>query len=266
MKPGSGIITLTTDFGWKDYYVSAMKAVILDICPYVRLVDVSHDIDPQDIMAGAWVLRNVAMLYPPGTVHVAVVDPGVGGDRKPVLVEIKGRFFVGPDNGLFSLVAEDESYSIVELTNTRYWRHPVSRTFHGRDVFAPVAAHVCMGVSMTSFGSVCESLTRYRWASPIADDEGIQGWIMHIDRYGNLISNIPADMLAHYREQTSFKIYVGNTVLKEISGHFSEVPDGEPVALAGSSGMLEIAINKGNAEKMLGIEKGAPVSLVVQKP
>ncbi|MDG5766935.1 SAM-dependent chlorinase/fluorinase [Balneolales bacterium ANBcel1] len=259
------IITLTTDFGCQDYYVGAMKAVIMGICPGATLVDISHDLPPQDIMAGAWVLKNAAFLFPPGTVHLAVVDPGVGGERRPVLLKVRDQFFVGPENGLFSLVIEGEEHQVVELTNPEYWRSEVSPTFHGRDIFAPVAAHKANGVPMGSFGNKFTELTQYRWAKPISDDEGIQGWIMHIDRYGNLVSNIPEPMLREYEHGHAFKIYVGNTILKRVSKTFSEVPDGEPLALVGSSGMLEIAINKGNAEQMLGIEKGAPVSLVVQK-
>jgi len=264
LKP-SRIITLTSDFGGQDYYVSAMKAVILQICPDVRMVDISHDLPPQDIMAGAWVLRNTAFLYPPGTIHLAVIDPGVGSDRRSVIVRARDQYFVGPDNGLFSLIAEEEEHSVVALTNKTFWRETVSATFHGRDIFAPVAANLCKGEPMDSFGMKGTDLTPYRWAKPISDEEGIQGWVMHIDRYGNLVTNIPGSLIVAHDKYAKFKIYVGNTILKEFSATFSEVPDGEPVALIGSSGMLEIAINKGNAEQMLGIEKGAPVSLVIQK-
>jgi len=265
MPSNSGIITLTSDFGSQDYYVSAMKAVILGISPQVRLVDISHDLPPQDIMAGAWVLKNTAFLYPPGTIHLAVIDPGVGSTRRPVLVRVRDHYFVGPNNGLFSLVVESEEHRVFELSSSKYWRDEVSPTFHGRDIFAPVAAWLSRGEAPEQFGSELEELTTYRWAKPIADDEGIQGWIMHIDRFGNLITNIPQSFIQKYDRISSYKIYVGNTILKSISDSFSDVPDGEAVALIGSSGMLEVAINKGNAERMLGGEKGAPVSLVIQK-
>ncbi len=265
MPSPSRIITLTTDFGSQDYYVSAMKAVILGISPDVRLVDISHDLPPQDIMAGAWVLKNTAFLYPPGTIHLAVIDPGVGSNRRPVLVEVRDQLFVGPNNGLFSLVVESEEHRVFELSNKQFWRDKVSPTFHGRDIFAPVAAWLSKGEMAEHFGRELRELTTYRWAKPIADEEGVQGWVMHIDRYGNLITNIPESFIRKYDSTSAFKIYVGNTILKSISDTFSEVPDGEAVALIGSSGMLEIAINKGNAEQMLGVEKGAPVSLVIQK-
>ncbi|MBP3191515.1 SAM hydrolase/SAM-dependent halogenase family protein [Natronogracilivirga saccharolytica] len=268
MSSTSRIITLTTDFGSRDYYVSAMKAVILGISPNVRLVDISHDIPPQDVMAAAWILKNTAFLYPPGTVHLAVVDPGVGSMRKPLLVKIRDQFFVGPDNGLFSLVMEDETSEVIELDNRSYWRDAISATFHGRDIFAPVAAWLCEQdpeEGIGKFGTELTELTRYKWAKPISDEEGIQGWIVHIDRYGNLITNIPDTLIKEKNIRSNVKIYAGNTILKKISRSYTDVPDGEAIALIGSSGMLEIAINKGSAEQMLGIEKGAPVSLVVQK-
>ena len=265
MPEQSPIITLTSDFGNQDYYVGAMKAVILGICPEATLVDISHDLPPQDIMGGAWVLKNTAFLFPPGTIHLAVIDPGVGGDRRPVLLKVGDQYFVGPENGLFSLVVEGQEHEVVKLTNKAYWRESISKTFHGRDIFAPVAAHFARGEPMSAFGPALTELTKYRWAKPISDEEGIQGWIMHIDRYGNLITNIPKKVIEEHGSDFTFKIYVGNTILKDIASSFSSVSDGEPVALIGSSGMLEIAINKGSAEQMLGIEKGAPVSLVLQK-
>ncbi|MEX0686834.1 MAG: SAM-dependent chlorinase/fluorinase [Balneolales bacterium] len=259
------IITLTSDFGYKDHYVSAMKAVILGIVPEVRFVDISHNIPPQDIMAGAWVIKNSAFLYPPGTVHLAVIDPGVGTERKPIIARIKDQVFVGPDNGLFSLAAGEGEYEIYELTDQKYWHAPFSNTFHGRDIFAPVAAHASSGTALEFFGPRMDELTTYRWAKPISDTEGIQGWVVHIDAYGNLISNIPASMTEELKDKHEFKVYVGNTILKKIVHTFGDVPDGEPAALIGSSGTLEIVINKGDASEMLSVIKGAPISIVYQK-
>ncbi|MEX0823434.1 MAG: SAM-dependent chlorinase/fluorinase [Balneolaceae bacterium] len=261
----SNIITLTTDFGLQDHYVSAMKAVILDICRDVRLVDVSHQIPPQDIMAGAWVVRNAAMLFPANTVHLVVVDPGVGTSRKPVALKIKDQYFVGPDNGIFSLIGDEYDYEAVNLTNRKFWRKHTSNTFHGRDIFAPVAAHLANGVEMPELGDPIKELVTYRWAIPISDKDGIQGWIVHIDRFGNLISNIPEELIRNSSRSSNFRIYVGNTILEEMVDTFGAVPDGEPAAYIGSSGTLEIAINKGNAREMLGVEKGAQISLIIQK-
>ncbi len=259
------IITLTTDFGLQDYYVSAMKAVILGIAPDARLVDISHEIPPQDIMAGAWVLRNSAMMFPPGTVHTIVVDPGVGTDRKGVALEINDRFFVGPDNGIFSLLTGRYDFRAVHLENSGYWREEISTTFHGRDIFAPVAAHLAAGVPLEELGGAVDELVNYRWAEPIADRDGLQGWVIHIDKFGNLVTNVPRSLIDEVAGGRSVKIYVGNTILDEVVETFGSVEEGEPAAYIGSSGMLEIGINKGDAEEMLGVQKGAQVSLVLQK-
>jgi len=259
------IITLTTDFGLRDHYVSAMKAVILGMVNNIRMVDISHQIPPQDVMAGAWVVRNSSMLFPPGTVHLVVVDPGVGTERKPVALKIKDQYFVGPDNGIFSLIGEDFQYEAVELNREQFWRKERSNTFHGRDIFAPVAAHLANGVKLSALGNPVEKLVTYRWAIPISDRDGIQGWIVHIDRFGNLISNIPHSLIQETVKDSNFRIYVGNTILHDLVTTFASVPDGEPAAYIGSSDKLEIAINKGNAKEMLGVEKGAQISIVIQK-
>lgn len=258
------IITLTTDFGLQDYYVSAMKGVILQNAPDARLVDISHEIPPQDIMAGSWVLKNSSMLFPSGTVHLVVIDPGVGTRRKPVALEVRDQYFVGPDNGIFSLLTRDEHFRAVHLTQQSFWRADPSGTFHGRDIFAPVAAHLSEGADFKTLGEPIEELETYRWAVPIADKDGIQGWVIHIDKFGNLITNISSSLIDEVIGTAEVKIYVGNTILDEILHTFGSVPDGEPVAYIGSSGMLEVAINKGNAKEMLGVQKGAQISLVLQ--
>ncbi len=261
----SQIITLTTDFGLQDHYVSAMKAVMVGIAPEVRFVDVSHEIPPQDIMAGAWVVRNTAFLYPPGTVHLVVVDPGVGTSRHPVVLKVKDQYFVGPDNGVFSLFFNEFEYQACKLNNKKYWRKGVSRTFHGRDLFAPVAAHLSNGVSMEEIGEPIEDLVTYHWAVPISDKDGIQGWVVHIDRFGNLITNISENLIEDHIKRKDVKIYVGNTMLNQVVTTFGDVEEGEPAAFIGSSGMLEIGINKGNAARMLSVDKGAQISIVLQK-
>lgn len=261
----SGLITLTTDFGLEDHYVGVLKAVILTISPDVRIVDISHDVPPQDVMAGAWVVRNAADYFPPGTIHLVVIDPGVGTERSPIALRMNEQIFVGPDNGIFSLLSEEKTYEARLLSNRSLWRQPVSNTFHGRDLFAPVAAHLSMGTPFEELGNPVEELKRYRWARPIADRDGIQGWIVHIDRFGNLISNIPESLIRKSVGQSDAKIYVGNTILNELSPSFGYVEEGDPVAYIGSSGMLEVAINKGDAKQMLGVKKGAQISIVVKK-
>jgi S-adenosylmethionine hydrolase len=261
----SQIITLTTDFGLQDHYVSAMKAVMLGIAPNARFVDISHEIPPQDIMAGAWVVRNTAFLYPPNTVHLVVVDPGVGTSRHPVVLKIKDQYFVGPDNGIFSLFFNEYDYQAYKLNNSTYWREGVSKTFHGRDVFAPVAAHLSNGVELKDLGEPIEELVTYHWAVPIADKDGLQGWVVHIDRFGNLVTNISEELIGDHLKKKNVKIYVGNTMLNKIVNTFGDVEEGEPAAFIGSSGMLEIGINKGNAGRMLSVDKGAQISIVLQK-
>ena len=259
------IITLTTDFGLQDYYVSAMKAVILGIAPDVRLIDISHEIPSQDIMAGSWVLKNSSLLFPSGTVHLVVVDPGVGTDRNPVAVKVRDHYFVGPDNGIFSLITEEHNYEAVKLDNDQFWREETSNTFHGRDIFAPVAAHLSRGEPLSELGSTIDELVTYRWAVPVADKDGVQGWVIHIDKFGNLVTNLSELLIDEVVGERDIKIYLGNTILDEIVSTFGAVPEGEPAAFIGSSGMLEIGINKGNAAEMLGVQKGAQISIVLQK-
>ncbi|HKK25782.1 MAG TPA: SAM-dependent chlorinase/fluorinase [Gracilimonas sp.] len=261
----SQIITLTTDFGLQDHYVSAMKAVMLGIAPDVRFVDVSHEIPAQDIMAGAWVVKNTAFLYPPGTVHLVVVDPGVGTSRHPIALKIRDQYFVGPDNGIFSLLFKEYEYEAYKLNNSTYWAQGLSNTFHGRDVFAPVSAHLSTGVSLDEVGEPIDDLVTYHWAVPIADKDGLQGWVVHIDRFGNLITNISDKLIEDHLKRKTVKIYVGNTMLNKVVSTFGDVEEGEPAAFIGSSGMLEIGINKGNAARMLSVDKGAQISIVLQK-
>jgi S-adenosylmethionine hydrolase len=263
MSESDAIITLTSDFGYQDYYVSAMKAVILGISPNARLIDITHAVPPQDIMAGAWTLRNTAFLYPEKTIHLAVIDPGVGTNRKPVIVKLNNHFFVGPDNGLFSLLCETGNAEAFEIRDQKFMRDTISSTFHGRDIFAPCAAYLANGVSPESFGPKIENLFTYRWAEPISDKEGIQGWIIHIDVYGNLITNIPATLLKG--RHNGLKIYAGTSIMNSIVQTYGEAEPGDAITYPGSSGMLEIAVNMGNAAELLNITKGAPVSIVFKK-
>lgn len=242
-----------------------MKAVMLGIAPEVRLIDVSHDIPSQDIMAGSWVLKNSAMLFPSKTVHAVVIDPGVGTERHPIALQVEDQYFVGPDNGIFSLLTADRDYTAVRLTKQQYLRDSNSNTFHGRDIFAPAAAHLSRGVPLEDLGEPLDELVSYRWMQPIADKDGVQGTVIHIDKFGNLVSNIPEKLIKEVVEGKKVKIYAGNVILNNISTTFGVVAEGEPVAYIGSAGMLEIGINKGNAEEMLGVQKGAQISIVLQK-
>ncbi|TNE73643.1 hypothetical protein EP331_03815 [bacterium] len=258
----NSIITLTSDLGTKDHYVASIKATLLSINRTCIPIDISHDIPAQDIMACAWVLKNSAFNFPSGTIHLAMVDPTTGTNRKPLAVRIKDQLFVGPDNGLFSLIGDQFTYEAFELTNTSYWSSQRSNIFQSRDIFAPVAAHISKGVPLEDLGNPISEIVTYRWATPTNDKESINGWVVHIDHFGNLVTNISRDLYNQSLSGRSCKIYVGNTIIHGLSSSFSAVPEGESTAIVGSTGMIEVAINKGNAQVMLGVEKGAPVTIL----
>ncbi len=258
------IVTLTSDFGLRDAYVAAMKGVLLGLAPSVRLVDVSHDITPQDVMEAAFVLRGTVPFFPAGTVHVVVVDPGVGTTRRPVALRWRDHFFVGPDNGLFALLLDREAPDeAVVLDRPAWWRAPeASATFHGRDIFAPVAAHLAAGRSLAEVGSPAGPLTPLHWALPVADEQGVQGWVVHVDRFGNCITNVPREGFDDWRAGRALKCYAGGAVMHALHRTYGEAEAGEPILLFNSSDFLEIAINGGNAAELLGIRKGDAVHVV----
>ncbi len=271
----SQLITLTTDFGTRDAYVAAMKGVMLDICPEARFVNITHQISPQDVMEAAFVLRQAVPYFPADTVHLVVVDPGVGTGRRPVAVQHGAHHYVGPDNGIFPLVLGTSSPSqAVELDRKPFWRTTSpSQTFHGRDIFAPVAAHVAAGQALSEMGSRVNELKPLRWAEPIADDEGLQGWVVHIDRFGNCITNISRSTLAASAPddttadgalpiESGFKCFVGSSSFTSIRPTYGDVAEGEPLLLFGSSDFLEVSVNAGNAAELLDIRKGDSVNLV----
>ncbi|GAB5518072.1 MAG: hypothetical protein RhofKO_03230 [Rhodothermales bacterium] len=260
------LITLTTDFGTDDAYVGIMKGVMLDLCPSVQLIDITHAVLAQDVMQGAYLLRNAAPYFPEGTIHLAVIDPGVGTQRKALALRKGKTWYVGPDNGLFSLVlGEDAPDELVELDRPDVWRTPhPSPTFHGRDIFAPAAAHLAAGRTLSEIGTSLNELTTLHWAYPIADNRGIRGSVLHIDRFGNAITNIPYVMLHAYRRERPFKCYVGSDVLRHHHTTYSAVPRGEPLLLTDSEGYLEIAVHGGNAADLLSIRRGAHVTFVFQ--
>jgi S-adenosylmethionine hydrolase len=258
------IITLTTDFGTKDGYVAALKGTILSITSDVLLIDVSHNISPQDIMEAAYVLKRTAPLFPPSTIHLVVVDPEIGENRRPVGLKFGGQSYVGPNNGLFSLILSgSKPDQLIELTNSSFWREQApSIPFNARDIMAPAAAHLANGVALSNLGSPGESLYPMHWALPITDQQGIQGWIVHIDRFGNCVTNIHRRVFEEILADRSYKCYVGNSVLNGHHGRYSQAESGDPVLLFNSDDILEIAINRGSAAMLLDIPKGAPVNIV----
>lgn len=248
------IITLTTDFSLQDSYVGEMKGVIYSIDSEVNIVDISHLVEPQNILEGALLLSNFYHLYPKGTIHIAVIDPGVGSDRRGILMETENHLFVGPDNGLFTMVLKNESVKrVVELTNKDYFRKEISTTFHGRDIFAPVAAHAANGVAPESFGKVINDPKTLSIPSPFSSDSEIVGEILFIDAFGNATTNIRKKDL-NGRDLSKARVKIGNTKLKGIKRTYSDVEEGEALLLIGSSGCLEIAMNKDDAADELELE------------
>lgn len=253
------LITLTTDFGTRDSFVAQMKGVILGINPEAVLIDVTHDIHPFSVMEGALVLKGVAPYFPSGTIHVAVVDPGVGGQRRGLALHCAGRYYVGPDNGLFSLVLSGGTpFEVRRIENPEYLLADPSPTFHGRDLFAPVAAHLSLGARLDTVGSLVDDPVMLSIPAVKESSSGIEGEVIHVDRFGNLVSNIEASMLDRPVE----KVSVGTVEISGISRFFSQVPIGERLALINSFGYLEIAVNQGDASRLLDIGPGGQVTVL----
>jgi S-adenosyl-L-methionine hydrolase (adenosine-forming) len=258
-------IALLTDFGTRDGYVGVMKGAIACIYPNVRLIDLSHEIPPQNIAAGRYVLMSAYPYFPAGTIYVAVVDPGVGSQRRAIAIQLADGFLVGPDNGIFSGVLQLRSpLQVVELTNSYYWRtDSPSQTFHGRDIFAPVAAHLAQKVPMMELGTAIapESLVKLTLAQPVLRTEGWTGMIQYCDRFGNGITNLSGQLI----QDTCWHVMVkpNQGTGRAIAGmkNYVDVVPGEAIALVGSSGWIEIAINQGHAQRILGLEIGDSVIL-----
>jgi hypothetical protein len=252
------IVTLTSDFGLRDSYVAEMKGVILAIAGDLRLVDITHEIARHDIGEGAFVLEGATAHFPPGTVHLAVVDPGVGSARRGLVVCSRGVVLVGPDNGLFTSFLEGEGWQAFELTAPEFRRQTVSRTFHGRDVFAPAAAHIALGVSPSRLGPPVPDPVRLPWPAARAGDDGVEGAVVHVDRFGNLVTSIRAAAVAGLGAGAS--AHVGGRPLPVV-GTYADLEVGCPGALVGSHGRLEIAVREGSAEALLRAGRGTPVRL-----
>jgi S-adenosylmethionine hydrolase len=254
------IVTLTTDFGSHDGYAGAMKGVVLSLAPAATIVDVTHGIPPQDVMAGAVALAQAAPMFPAGTIHVAVVDPGVGGTRADVLVEAGGSVFIGPDNGVLSLAAHGPR-RIYSIQAPGFRREPVSPTFHGRDVFAPTAGRLAAGATPADVGPELESI--FDLAPPVVSRRAgqFEGAVIHVDAFGNLITSITAEHLA---PEASIEIEgLGGTFHPVLARTFSDVESGALVAYVGSGGHLEIARRNGSAAEHIGAERGAVVRVGV---
>lgn len=261
------LITLTTDFGLSDHFVAAMKGVILGIAPKARIVDVTHHIQAFEVAEAAFVISEAYRYFPAKTIHVVVVDPGVGSARRPLLAEIAGQYFVAPDNGVLSMVLAGQpttcaAAKIRHITGDRYFLHPLSRTFHGRDIFAPVAAHLASGILPAKFGKLVTDHLRLTLGHPT--QTGKRNWtgaVLKVDHFGNLITNLHIDKFLDIRTRP-FEVHVGLEKLTRLALTFSEGEQGELFVIVGSSGYIEVAANQSSAAKILGCGVGSPVELI----
>jgi S-adenosylmethionine hydrolase len=263
MRP---FITLTTDFGEGSPYVAEMKGVILSLAPEARLLDVTHSVPPQHIRQGALALAQTTVRFPTDSIHVAVVDPGVGTARRIVYAEIAGRHYVAPDNGLLGLLAQRHAASkVIELTNRSYWGASISSTFHGRDIMAPVAAHLSRGADPADLGPPLPALAPFDWPQPAWEAERGQGEVVAIDGFGNLITNLEqdklAELLAAWGSTGAMCVSCAGRTIVGLSRTYGDAAAGECIALVGSNDRLEIAVVRGNAHQLLGATLGAPVTV-----
>ena len=255
------IITLTTDFGYKDPFVGIMKGVIAGINPEARVVDLSHGVAPQDIMGAALILRHSVGHFPRGTIHVAVVDPGVGSARRPILIEAAGNCFIGPDNGVLSLaLAREKPLRITHLSNAAYHRQPVSATFHGRDVFAPIAAHLSLGMEAAVLGATVQDFNRIAWPEVGKFPAGLRGEIVYIDTFGNLCTNVSEHELRGLPD-AKLALSLGDVVIDGLAPNYAAGGTGNYVALINSFGLLEIAVYQGNAQRRCGARVGDKIQI-----
>jgi S-adenosylmethionine hydrolase len=254
------MITLLTDFGTVDYFVPAVKGTILSINPAAGIVDLTHAIAPQDIESAAFTLAACYRDFPQGTIHLAIVDPGVGSQRRAIVVSAGGHLFVGPDNGIFSYIyAREPEFTVREASHDEFLRHPISTTFHGRDVFAPLAGWLSRGVSPASFGETIENYVSLDIARPakLAGFDGFEGAILHIDRFGNCISNLTDE---EFRPASNSRFEVEGARVLRFGDHFAQFGQvSEPFGYLGSAGYWEIAIWRGSAAERLGISRGSRV-------
>jgi S-adenosylmethionine hydrolase len=257
------LITLTTDFGATDHFAGTMKGVILGIQPAAEIVDITHEVRAFEVPDGAFTIAQAYRYFPKRTIHVVVVDPGVGSTRRPLLAEMAGQFFVAPDNGVLSMIFAREKPKVRHITNDRYFLHPVSRTFHGRDVFAPVAAHLASGITPARFGKLIDDHLRLTFHRP--SHTGKNAWtgaVLKVDRFGNLITNLHLDDFPNLQIRP-FRLLAGRQPITRLALTFTECSPGELFVIVGSSGYLEVATNQGSATNILGCGAGSPVELTI---
>jgi S-adenosyl-L-methionine hydrolase (adenosine-forming) len=254
------VITLTTDYGTNDHLVGVLKGVILRIVPNATIVDINHHVVPFDVLDGALTIAAAYRYFPARTVHLVVVDPGVGTARRPILVSADQYYFVAPDNGVLSLIYEREPAVLVRhITAEHYFLSPVSNTFHGRDIFAPVAAWLAKTYQTEAMGEEITDHVRFALPRPKAAGSGKKGLVLRVDSFGNLMTNFTAEELPQGAANGKINLQVGGKRVEKLAQTFAQGAAGEPIAILGSSGFLEIAVNKGHAARALGVNRGAEV-------
>lgn len=256
------IITLTTDYGASDHLVGTMKGVMLKINPAVQIVDICHGVAPFDILDGALVIGQAYRYFPPRTVHLVIVDPGVGTQRRPILVVGDQHYFVGPDNGVLSVIYEREPrVTVRHITADHYFLNPVSNTFHGRDIFAPVAAWLSKNQQAPSFGDEIQDYVRFALPKPKVTEKAVRGVVLKVDNFGNLVTNLTREDVPQLLSGASFKILVGGKAVSKFFHNYTQGGPGEPFAIVGSSGFIEISVSRGHAAQVLGVQRGAELTV-----
>jgi S-adenosylmethionine hydrolase len=254
---------LTTDFGLSDHYVGTMKGVILSICPRARIVDISHGVGAYEIAEGAFTISQAYRYFPRGALHVVVVDPGVGTSRRPILAQAAGQYFIAPDNGVLSMIYAREKHKVRAISNARYFLQPVGNTFHGRDIFAPVAAHLAGGVAPASVGKSIEDYLRLDFDKPARTGRRTwMGAILKVDRFGNIVTNLSVEDFPDL-DKRPFEMAVGLRRVNVLAHNYAERGPGELFLIVGSAGYYEISVGQASAAKLLGCGAGAPLELTL---
>jgi len=262
----SPIITLTTDFGTRDNYAASMKAVMLNINPDVNIVDITHETRRHDIMGACFIIANTYHYFANWTIHVVVVDPTVGSERRPLIASINGHHFIAPDNGVLSGLFQDpEDISVFAIDAEHYYLRPLSSTFHGRDIFAPIAAWLSKGIEIENFGEKTDDYVDLKLPAPVASEDGkLEGEVIHIDTFGNLITNVTRDTFEQMLEDApehTFQLKIGGLALSELKRFYAECGSDKPALLFGSTSQLELSVKRRNASEMLGLKKGQKLTL-----
>ncbi len=259
-----GIITLLTDFGLKDPYVGIMKGVILSLNRKAAIVDLTHHVGHGDVARAARIIRESVPYFPPGAIHVAVVDPGVGTERRPILVKSRNQFFVGPDNGLFwPVITTDPKVLMIHLTHKDFFLPRISNTFHGRDIFAPVAGHLSLGMDPLKMGEVMEDPVSLPDTAPLRKKDSLVGKVVGIDHFGNVITNIHHDEWVRFLGNRQMMIRVSGKKIRRIAKTYADGEEGELLALFGSNGYLEFAVNSGRADRLLNLDEARSLPSVM---